>query len=75
MLQVTDGVYMAIGYGIANSMLIIAPDGAIIVDTTENVDRAREVMAAFREITYKPVKGIIYTHNHADHIWGAAVSF
>jgi alkyl sulfatase BDS1-like metallo-beta-lactamase superfamily hydrolase len=70
-VQVTDGVYVAIGYGLANSIMLEGTDGIIIVDTMETVEEGKEVLAAFREITDKPVKAIIYTHNHTDHVFGA----
>ena len=66
---------MAIGYAIANSILIEAPEGAIIVDTTESMDAGREIYAAFRNITSLPIKVIVYTHNHADHMYGTAVGW
>jgi alkyl sulfatase BDS1-like metallo-beta-lactamase superfamily hydrolase len=72
-VDVTDGVHVAIGYGLANSILIEGRDGVIIVDTMESAEAARPVKAAFDAITSKPVKAIIYTHNHADHVFGAAV--
>jgi alkyl sulfatase BDS1-like metallo-beta-lactamase superfamily hydrolase len=69
--DVTDGVHVAVGYGLANSILIEGTDGVIIVDTLESVEAAERVKADFDKITTKPVKAIIYTHNHADHIFGA----
>lgn len=71
-VKVTEGVYVAIGYGIANSIWLDGPDGAIVVDTTESVESARAVLAEFRKISAQPVKAIIYTHSHPDHIGGAA---
>jgi len=70
---VTDGVHVAIGYSLANSILIEGNNGVIIVDTLESRRRAETVFAAFREITTKPVKALILTHNHADHVFGGAV--
>jgi len=72
-IKVTDGVYVAIGFGLANSELIVGNDGVIIVDTMESVEAAIPVKKAFREITRKPVKAIIYTHYHSDHTFGATV--
>ncbi len=72
-IEVTDGVYVAIGYGLANSIMIEGDDGVVIVDTMESVEAAEEAKAEFDKITTKPVKGIIYTHNHVDHIFGSKV--
>ncbi len=69
--EVSPGVHVAIGYGLANSILIVGPSGAIVVDTLSSMAEGRAVRAAFREITDKPVVALIYTHNHADHIMGA----
>ncbi|HKY92744.1 MAG TPA: MBL fold metallo-hydrolase, partial [Nevskiaceae bacterium] len=71
-VEVTDGVYVAIGYGIANAIWLDGTDGAIVVDTTESMESAREVLAAFRQHSDKPIKAIVYTHSHPDHIAGAA---
>ncbi|MGB0387953.1 MAG: alkyl/aryl-sulfatase [Ardenticatenaceae bacterium] len=72
-INVTDGVYVAIGFGIANSVLIEGDDGVIIVDTLGSAEAASQAKAEFDKITSKPVKAIIYTHNHGDHIFGAGV--
>ena len=53
--------------------MLIGPDGVVIVDVTESYESGQEVFAAFRNITKKPVRAIIYTHNHADHTYGAKV--
>jgi alkyl sulfatase BDS1-like metallo-beta-lactamase superfamily hydrolase len=42
----------------------------IIVDVMESVDAAKAAFDEFRKITDKPVKAVIYTHNHTDHING-----
>ncbi|MBS3756560.1 MAG: MBL fold metallo-hydrolase [Desulfobacterales bacterium] len=70
---VTEGVHVAIGYGLANSVMLEGDDGVIIIDTLESVQTAQKVQAAFRAITDKPVRAVIYTHNHADHVFGASV--
>lgn len=71
--KVTDNLYVAIGYGISNSIMIEGSDGLIIVDTMTTMEEAAEVLAEFRKITSKPVKAIIYTHSHPDHVFGAEV--
>ena len=71
--HVTDGVHVAVGFDLANSVLIEGDEGIIIVDTLSCAEAATDVFTAFRQITDKPVSAIIYTHNHADHVMGAAV--
>ncbi len=68
--KVTDNIYSAVGFGIANSTMIVGRDGLVIVDTMESVDAAKAAMTEFRKITDKPVKAVILTHNHSDHING-----
>jgi alkyl sulfatase BDS1-like metallo-beta-lactamase superfamily hydrolase len=70
---VAEGVYSAVGFGAANSILLKGRDGVIIIDTMESNEEGRAVMEEFRKITPLPVKALIYTHFHADHINGAAV--
>ena len=68
--KVTEGVYSAVGYDLANSIMIEGDDGIIIVDTMSTYEDAKEVITEFRKITDKPVKAIIYTHGHLDHVHG-----
>ena len=67
-------MYLAVGYALANSIMIEGEEGIVIVDVTESYESGVEVFQAFRNITKKPVTDIIYTHNHADHCYGAEVS-
>jgi alkyl sulfatase BDS1-like metallo-beta-lactamase superfamily hydrolase len=69
--KVTDGAYVAVGYGLANSIMIEGDDGIIIIDAMTSYETAKEVMTEFRKITDKPVKAIIYSHSHPDHVNGA----
>jgi len=39
-VKVSDGVYVAVGYSMANVTLIVGASGTIIVDTTSKVDEA-----------------------------------
>jgi alkyl sulfatase BDS1-like metallo-beta-lactamase superfamily hydrolase len=70
-IKVADNVYVAVGFGVSPSSMIVGTDGVIIVDTMIDTDSAARALAAFRKITDKPVKGIIFTHAHGDHTSGA----
>lgn len=72
-IQVTDTVFTVTGYSVQPSSMIIGDDGIIIVDTGIDTTSAQQVLAEFRKITQKPVKAVIFTHSHGDHIGGAAV--
>ncbi len=72
-IKVTDGVYVAIGFGLANCILLEGDDGVVIVDAMESEEAAVPVKEAFSKITSKPVKALIYTHYHSDHTNGATV--
>jgi alkyl sulfatase BDS1-like metallo-beta-lactamase superfamily hydrolase len=67
------GVFSAVGYGIANSIMVVGKTGVVIIDTTDSLDEAKKVWAEFApKAGGKPVVAIVYTHNHNDHISGAA---
>lgn len=70
-MRVGDHVVVAVGYALANSVLVEGPEGVVVIDTTESIEAAREVMEAFGTVTNKPVVGVVYTHFHSDHINGA----
>ena len=72
-IKVTDGVYVAVGYSMANAILIVGDGGTIIVDTTSTLDDAQAVKIEFAKISRAPVRAIIYTHSHPDHTGGASV--
>ena len=67
---VTDGVYQAVGFGIANSIMVEGDECVFIVDVMGSMETAKEVKAEFDKITSKPIEALIYTHNHADHVMG-----
>lgn len=76
MVRVADGVYAATrkeppGLTVnGNSVFIINDDDVIVVDTTLTPGTAKEEIAALRKLTNKPVKFVINTHWHDDHIMG-----
>ncbi len=75
MVKVTDNVYAGVGYALANMTMVITPEGSVIIDTTESIEAAREILKDFREVSDKPVKYVIYTHNHQDHYQGTRAIF
>lgn len=74
-IEVADRVYTAIGYQVSTNSMIIGDDGVIIIDPGQQVPAARLVRTEFEKITDKPVRAIIYTHGHSDHVNGGAAFF
>jgi len=71
-ITVVPGVHVAVGFDLGNAILIEGADGLIIVDTLASVAAARAVKPEFDRISTKPLKAIIYTHHHIDHVGGAS---
>ena len=69
-VKVTEGVYVAIGYGLANSVLLVGPDGTVVVDVMESNEAGAPVKMAFDKISARPLRAVIYTHFHTDHVSG-----
>jgi alkyl sulfatase BDS1-like metallo-beta-lactamase superfamily hydrolase len=70
-IKVTDRVYVATGYALANLIFVVTDDSVVIVDTTESMTVAADLLGEIRKVTDKPISHIIYTHFHGDHINGA----
>jgi glyoxylase-like metal-dependent hydrolase (beta-lactamase superfamily II) len=77
--QLAGGVYASIrqepvGLGVdANNLFVIGDDGVLVVDTNFGPSSTRHVLAKLRTITDKPVKYVVNTHPHDDHVLGNAV--
>lgn len=65
-------LYTNIGGGIPNTVVIEGDSGLIIVDTTLKLEDGQKTMDMIRERTNKPIKAVIYTHHHNDHVGGAS---
>jgi alkyl sulfatase BDS1-like metallo-beta-lactamase superfamily hydrolase len=72
-IEVTEGVYTAVGYSVSTVSMVVGDNGIVIVDTGLDTISAERVLADFRKISDKPVKAIILTHSHGDHTGGVSV--
>ena len=63
-------IHFAIGFGIANSIMVEGDDGNIIIDAADSMFEANKIYNLFKQKNSNPIKAIIYTHNHGDHTFG-----
>lgn len=72
--KVADGVYVAMArpqYKLnCNSAVIVNEDGVLVVDSGSKPSAARALIAQITELTGKPVRYLVNTHFHIDHVQG-----
>lgn len=82
-VQVAPGAYMVQGLSaqgspanrnfISNAAFVVTPEGVLLVDALGSPTLARELLAEIRRITPAPLRYVVITHYHADHIYGLQV--
>ena len=57
----------------ANGGFVIGDDGVAVIDTFANSEAATQLLVEIRKLTNRPVRFVINTHYHLDHVAGNRV--
>jgi cyclase len=57
----------------ANAGFVIGDSSVVVIDTFENEAAAKALLAEIRKLTHLPVKFVVNTHYHLDHVAGNRV--
>ena len=55
---------------ISNAAFVVTRQGVVVIDALGSPALAAELLATIRQVTAEPVRTVIVTHYHADHIYG-----
>ncbi|MCB2042004.1 MAG: MBL fold metallo-hydrolase [Burkholderiaceae bacterium] len=55
---------------ISNAGFVVTEEGVVVVDALGSPALANELIAEIRRITPQPIRYVVVTHFHADHIYG-----
>jgi alkyl sulfatase BDS1-like metallo-beta-lactamase superfamily hydrolase len=67
LIKVNDHIYQASGFG--NTILVVTEEGNVIIDTSM-ANTARQHKQKLNSVNAGPVKYVIITHAHPDHLGG-----
>ena len=71
-IQVSDNLYAITELGGGNIAFLITEEGIIVVDATYLPSVAKNMVSIIEKVSDKPIKYLILTHSHGDHINGIA---
>jgi len=58
---------------ISNAAFVVTPEGVVVIDALGSPALAQELIAQIRRVTPLPIRYVVVTHFHADHIYGLQV--
>lgn len=68
--KITDHLYIISGAG-GNVAFFVTETGVLVIDSGNKPDNEKNILNKIHEVTEKPIKYLVFTHYHGDHILGA----
>ena len=68
--EIAPGLYLMLGGGGANSVVLTGTEGTLVVDSKLDLDSAQSELAVLDKIGKGPLRYLINTHVHPDHTGG-----
>jgi glyoxylase-like metal-dependent hydrolase (beta-lactamase superfamily II) len=72
LVREAEGIYVAEGFDFGNIAFLVDEAGVVAIDAGTTEETARAAMTALRQVTRAPVRYVILTHSHWDHVGGLA---
>lgn len=69
--QISEGVYV-FRWWVYRNIFVVTDEGVIVTDPM-NPKAAKLLKGEIRKVTDKPIKYVVYSHNHHDHISGGSI--
>ncbi len=69
--KVAENVYLYT-YDIHRSLFVVTDDGILVTDP-QSTERAGPYLQEIRKISQAPIRYLVYSHHHGDHVSGGAV--
>lgn len=82
LIKVSDHVYFVQGMAgaatqnkgfISNAGFVVTPDGVVVFDALGTPSLAEKFLGLIRTVTRAPIKTVVMSHYHADHLYGLQV--
>ncbi|MFO7827466.1 MAG: MBL fold metallo-hydrolase [Bacteroidales bacterium] len=71
-VELSNNLYSITNSGGGNIVFLITKKGVVVVDAGGSPGNAQNIIQAIKSKTDSPIKYLIYTHSHRDHIYGVS---
>jgi glyoxylase-like metal-dependent hydrolase (beta-lactamase superfamily II) len=70
-VSVSPKIYLLENLGESgNVAFLVTEEGVLVVDSGDTPANGRTIVEKIRQVTDKPIRFVVLTHYHGDHVWG-----